>query len=199
MKKHNRNRIAIFGGSFNPCTKGHIKVAQMILNKNEVDKVWFMPCFNHNFGKLTANPLDRIEMLYRAIKGKKNMEVCLYEVLTESDGKLFNTMEHLIAVNPNTEFKVIIGMDCATQINHWYNWEKLIELVPFIIVAREGYDIDGDRLFCHVPHIVIQDKTKYEYSSTLARKSIEKKDRVAQNNLMYRGVINYIEQNGLYI
>ena len=195
-------RIGILGGSFNPCTKGHIKVADMVLKQGFVDQVWLMPNFVHNLGKLSADALHRVEMLHRSIKGKKNLVVCLHEVNKETDGKLYNTMSELIDTYPHIIFSCIIGMDCALEINNWYNWKNLIEEYPFIVVNRQGYDWESNKdnpmWFECEPHIIIKDKTKHEYSSTLARKAIKNKDNNLQERLMYRSVIDYIKINELY-
>ncbi len=36
-------KIALFGGAFNPITKGHVKCIREIM-KHGFDKVWLVPC-----------------------------------------------------------------------------------------------------------------------------------------------------------
>jgi len=204
--KQIRKRVGILGGSFNPVTKGHINIAEMVLKHNLVDQIWLLPCFKHNLGKVSISSIHRVEMLYSSIKRKKNIDICLYEIENEADGKLYETMFDLSAIYSDIDYSIIIGMDVAFEINKWYNWKKLIETYPFIVINRKGYDYEyandnDDNLawFEYKPHIVIKDKTKNDYSSTLARKAIVNNDNNLQEKLMSRSVINYIKRNKLYI
>lgn len=42
-------KVALFGGTFNPSTKGHIKIARTVLDQNLIDRVWFVPNDKHLF------------------------------------------------------------------------------------------------------------------------------------------------------
>ena len=195
-----KTKVGILGGSFNPVHKGHIRIAELVLKHKLVSKVWLLPCFGHYFNKLLTTPEHRLSMLYKSIKGKKNIEVCAYEIENESDGKMYHTILDLQADYPNIEFYIIIGMDNAINIVDWYNYSELInKVVPFIVIQRVGYYCFEDHYwFNKSPHILLKDKMTTEYSSTLAREAIKNKDNNVQEKLMDRSVIDYIKRNGLY-
>lgn len=192
MKK---KRIGIFGGSFNPCTKGHVKVAETVLSFDLVDQVWFMPCFSHNLGKIPADAYHRIEMIHRSIKNKDSMLVCLHEIQKKSDGKFYNTMKSLIESYKHVNFYAIIGMDCANEIEKWYKWKELLKIVPFIVVQRKGYITKPLKW----PSTVMFKNSEKDYSSTQARDAIINNDNDLQQKIMYKDVIKYIKQNRLYL
>lgn len=201
-KKHKTSpKVGIFGGSFNPPHKGHIKICDHIIKQKLVDQIWLMPCFNHNMGKLAADPLHRIEMLHRCIKGKKSLSVSMHEILHESDGKMFNTMTELVHTFPHIDFSIIVGMDCAIDVHkHWYKGTELTDMFRFIIVNRYDFNYpDSEHWFNHRDHLVTKINFNTEYSSTLARKSIINNDNELQEKLMIRPVINYIKVNNLYV
>jgi nicotinic acid mononucleotide adenylyltransferase len=95
-------------------------------------------------------------------------------------------------------------MDCAIEMERWYQWDKLIKLVPFIIVHRKNYNCDyvttGSRCFWfwNPPHVVWDFEFDKDYSSTKARLAIYNNDIEMQHELMHENVIEYIKENKLY-
>ena len=58
-----KDRVAVFGGAFNPPHLAHVFAVTYLLGREDVDKVWLMPTSAHVFGKDMAPLEDRIEML----------------------------------------------------------------------------------------------------------------------------------------
>ncbi len=56
---------AIFGGSFNPPHLGHAMVAAWLKWTGRADDVWFVPAFEHAFGKPLAPFENRLAALHR--------------------------------------------------------------------------------------------------------------------------------------
>ena len=40
-------KIGVYGGSFNPVHKGHIKIANYVIDNNLVDKLLIVPSYNY--------------------------------------------------------------------------------------------------------------------------------------------------------
>ena len=55
-------RVALFGGSFNPPHVAHQLAALYVLETAPVDELWFVPAFEHAFGKPLAPFDDRLAM-----------------------------------------------------------------------------------------------------------------------------------------
>ena len=58
-------KIGLFFGSFNPIHIGHLILAQAILDKSDVDKVWFVVSPQNPFKKKSTllHEFDRIDMV----------------------------------------------------------------------------------------------------------------------------------------
>ncbi|HEY6038658.1 MAG TPA: hypothetical protein VIV58_30455, partial [Kofleriaceae bacterium] len=56
------DRIALFGGSFNPPHVAHQLVALYVLETQPVDELWFVPTFVHPFHKQLVPYEDRLAM-----------------------------------------------------------------------------------------------------------------------------------------
>ena len=149
-------KIGILGGAFNPPTKGHTLLVREVLASGLVDEVWFMPTFNHIDGKKTIPFRDRIKMCRIAIDNMKlaqGVKVSSFEKIFPGEQSTWGIFSKLKETYAHHEFFMIIGMDRALNINEWYNWEELIETIPFIVVdrnhesfiTRESLDIDWFR------------------------------------------------------
>ena len=60
-----KQRIAVFGGSFDPIHNGHLLVAQKVLDLDKADEVLFVPALlpPHKMDGLVATPEQRLEMV----------------------------------------------------------------------------------------------------------------------------------------
>lgn len=56
-------KIAIFGGSFNPLTKGHTKLTDYLIKNGVVDMVLVMPCYKSLYNKGLETGEHRLEMI----------------------------------------------------------------------------------------------------------------------------------------
>ncbi len=68
-------KVGLFGGSFNPIHKSHMKIVDETLESKVVDEVWFVPCGKHAFGKDLLEPEHRVKMIGYAIQGMENVKI----------------------------------------------------------------------------------------------------------------------------
>ena len=132
--------IGIFGGSFNPITTGHVRVATAALNLVNSDtynailnEVWFMPCAGHTFNKDLLPWETRLEMLDMVVKNSGSFRVCDYEIKNHSTGSAYETLstfrEKFFGLP--LDFYYIIGSDNTLSMESWVNYQKLIEEFKF--------------------------------------------------------------------
>ena len=135
-------RVAIYGGGFNPVTKGHIEVAQFVLNTSRLfDEVWFMPVFGHMYNKELESTKHRLNMANLAINDGR-IKVFDYEIENHMSGETFKLVKKLKEdkqFKDKFDFSFIIGMDNANTFNKWVNYKHLEKLMPFVIIPRKGY------------------------------------------------------------
>jgi len=192
-----KNRIAIFGGSFDPPGVHHRAIAKALVK--EFDKVVVVPC-GPRPDKKSANNIDpthRASMCDMAFRGNLNIEVDLFdleqatftrthnlEIRYESRGEIY----HVVGSD-----LVIGGRDGKSQIQRqWKHGKKIWKDLNFAVVLRDGYDLNPDDL---PPHSVVI-SPKYPGSSSEIRERVFK-------NLLIDGLVTpeikaYIERYSLY-
>jgi nicotinate-nucleotide adenylyltransferase len=184
-------KISILGLSANPVTNGHIGVSELIVASGAVDEVWFLPCYHHMYGKDLIDSSHRLKMCELA-----GVKVCDWEVKNGKSGKTYETVVGLKKEFPEHEFSWIIGSDNADTIHKWYNYEELVNTIPFLVVQRAGSPLKGG-WYDYPPHKVIPTKWVNEISSTLVRAMVKSGDPKVVD-LVPASVLDYIRKHNFY-
>jgi nicotinate-nucleotide adenylyltransferase len=130
-------RIAVLGGSFNPPHIGHAAICSWLLGKNQVDRVWVIPCYEHPFGKKLAAFDDRYRMcLFTFGQFGKRVEVSDLERRLGGVSYTIRTIEYLMDHFPVARFSLVAGGDVNAEQKKWYEFEKLEKLIPIIKIPR---------------------------------------------------------------
>jgi len=165
-------RIGILGGAFDPVHLGHIQIAETVLRKKLVDKVWLLPCYQHMFGKNLTAAEHRFEMCKLAVQDIPNVEASDLELANKFDGKAYDFITKFLYPNfpkPQHQFHFIIGMDNALKIDKWYESEKVREAIGFIVLPRvNGISQVSNNWFDSWPHLLCT-ATIMDISSTKIR------------------------------
>ena len=170
-----RKSVVIFGGSFDPITKGHIEVAETVLKtlSNEIDEVCFMPCCGHLEKSHTRKQVpvaNRIEMISKAIEHNPKLKVSTLEADLRTQGRtkcLISAMEALPDYSDKRVYH-LIGMDVAKSLPSW--GDDLESRATFIVVNRGGQKLEGDEWFLKKPHLFLE--MDVEASSTKLKQDI---------------------------
>lgn len=196
---------AILGGSFDPITNGHIKLAQFVLNSSKTfDTIWITPCFSHMFHKKMANSNHRIEMCKLAAKVDGRIKVFDYEIANKLKGETYHFLKRLLAedfAKDKYDFSYIIGLDNANAFDKWVNYEDLERMMRFVIVNRQGVERDNKvNWYLKPPHIYLapDDSEIPLTSSTVVRESIRSGELRTALKMVDPEVYQYIIKNGLY-
>jgi len=134
-------KIGILGGTFNPIHRGHLKVAQVVLERFGLNRILFIPC---NIPHLkTARGLvparHRLEMVKRAIETKPYFTVSDIEIKRGGPSYSIDTVRYLKKIYPKeVEFYFILGSDTRKELPLWREIKTLKRLCRFIVVARPG-------------------------------------------------------------
>lgn len=186
-------RIALFGGSFNPPHVGHLLGALYVRAVADVDAVWLMPAFRHPFGKVLASFDDRVELCESLAALVDGVEVTRIEEDVESDGRTIHTVEHLKRCFPQHSFRLVIGTDILHEAHRWYEFDRLVQLAPLLVLGRSGHHAPADRF---TNATFVDAVPMPEVSSTEVRRRLASGEDVS--GLVPRPVIEIIEQRGLY-
>ena len=141
-------KLGLFGGTFNPIHCGHIKAAEQIIKKIELDKVCFIPSNipPHKEENELADANQRFKMVELAISGKDKFGISDYEILKNEKCYTVDTLEHFKEKFPTHELYFIVGHDIFNPIETWKSYRDLFELSNFIVISRPGLSNDNDEL-----------------------------------------------------
>lgn len=132
-------RIGLFGGTFNPIHRGHVQVANDVMNQFKLDHIYFIPCalppHKTHGGLASAN--DRVEMARLALADQSAITVSNIE--TDRGGSSY-TIDTLKAFksshSPAVELYFLVGVDAFFEIHTWKSYRQLFDLSAFIVMTR---------------------------------------------------------------
>ena len=133
-------KVGIYGGSFNPIHNGHIKLAEIFLQKACLDEVWFMVSPQNPF-KINDKLLDdtlRLQLVRKALNGKKGMVACDYEFRLPKPSYTWDTLQRLSADFPTYEFVLLIGGDNWQAFDKWYHAEDILANYRVAVYPRKS-------------------------------------------------------------
>jgi nicotinate-nucleotide adenylyltransferase len=169
-------RIGIFGGSFDPIHKSHKAIVDTCIKQKLVDEVWILPSCNHKEKKNIATFKQRIKMcklMFNKPLFNRKVKIKNYEKYNVT-GSTYCLIQFLKWKYPDYDFKMIIGRDCADNIETWYKYRELIQTIPFIIFERNNYySYNSKNWYLSSPHLLIKIKG-CSLSSTFIRDVLTK-------------------------
>ena len=192
-------KIALYGGSFNPITLGHLEVALYVLNSGLVDQVWLIPSYRSCTGKQLVNEEHRLEMCRLATEKYDNIIVSDFEIKNKIVGTTAVFLKEFYKFYNKDKYYFVIGMDNAAGMKYWEDYETILKIVPFIVVPRMGYSSKEKCWYHEYPHLFIEDSypVPRKISSTIIREKIENKK--IDDEGIDKKVIDYIKSNNLYL
>ena len=137
--------IAIFGGSFDPVHIGHEKIINELSKISYIHKLIVVPTYLNPFKKrYHLHPTDRFEILEHMYDVNPNILISDFEINREEATPSIITVEHYKEYYKPKKIYLIIGSDNLKNIHLWNEFDKLNELVEFIVVNRDGYEVKND-------------------------------------------------------
>lgn len=221
-----QERIALFGGSFDPIHKAHIAVARAAMRRFRLDRVIFIPSGipPHKPKRRLASFADRFAMAALACSGNPKFTVSSIESGPNQMGdRVYYSVDTVREFRKNlngedAQLFFILGADQFLTLPSWKDYESLLEMCNFIVANRPGFDLD--RLYSVIPARMLdvrgaQRKYSPPGSIPLKRTSVCPLTTVASEvsatdirariragrsiaGLVPRRVQEYIEKQGLY-
>ncbi len=178
-------KVCLFGSSFNPPHIAHVEIIKR-LKELSFDHLILVPTGKPNHKKIDISDQDRIEMTM-AIAKELDVEVSLHEIENEFE----YTVESLNFLNFKQEDEVYftIGGDSVNSLKEWDYYEKLKNMVTFIVINRPGIELDVNTLN-DINYVLLDLKTT-DISSSQLRKQVDR-------SLIPKEVLEIIDKKGLY-
>lgn len=197
-----KKKILVYGGSFDPITKAHMRIARKVMKANYgFEKLWFMPAYKSMWGKDLNSGKDRINMIKSALcdipyNERVNFSVCDFEIANKITGPTYGVLKQMLKAYGDCEFYFLIGMDNANKMDEWEDGDKIRELVKFVVVPRAGEraGVLGNAWYGTGGNIYIGMDTS-TISSTQSRDELKKR---GWTDTVSTSVLGYIIGHGLY-
>ncbi len=143
--------LALFGGTFDPIHRGHLKVARAAADHFALKEVWFVPADipPHKQKEPITAYEHRYAMTALALAGEKQFIPSLLEApdlnLAAKDHRPSYSIETVRRVKKtlgkSDHLYFLIGMDAFKDIAKWYQSEALLKECDFIVAARPGFSL----------------------------------------------------------
>lgn len=131
-------KLAIFGGSFDPVHCGHLAIAQVALTQLNLDQVLWVPTRQppHKIGRSLLDFDLRKQMIQLAIAYQPAFELSLVEANRTPPSYAIQTLTELQAIYGNAQWFWIVGADTFATLPRWYESEQLAALVEWLVAPR---------------------------------------------------------------
>ena len=134
-------RIGVFGGSFNPVHKGHLRVAKSAIQGLMLDKLIIMPAAQNPLRKgekynVSFDGPTRLMLARVAFNGWPKVEVDAREINRGGVSYAIDTVRSLKDEYPSADFFFIIGEDSLNDLEKWKDIDELRRLVTFSTFPR---------------------------------------------------------------
>jgi nicotinate-nucleotide adenylyltransferase len=195
-----RQKIGLYGGTFDPIHLGHLRLAMDILEMRGLDQVWFVLAATSPFksGVISSAAHHRLEMVKRAIRPIPEFQVVDIELHRPGLSYTIDTVEALMAQQPN-DYSLILGDDSMADFPRWHRVEELVNLIPILVGRRGGHQPFPEQASPKVLVALHQGFTEthvMEVSGTEIRARL--KENLYTGHLISAPVLEYIIDKGLY-
>ena len=203
-----KQRIGIFGGTFDPIHAGHLSVAQQVARELDLDHVVMVPAGRppHKSPRGLAPAGDRLEMTRLAVRGLARLRVSDVEVRRTGTCYTIDTVRELKRTcGAGTRLLLILGEDSVGELPTWKDAGKLVEETGFAIVHRPRCPpADFEKLAAELgptaaeklKESVVKIREPADVSSTEIRRRVRRGESIS--GLVRAEVEDYIKERGLY-
>lgn len=212
-------KIAYFGGTFDPVHNGHLAIARSLVEIFELDRFFFLPAFQapHKPDRPPTSGYHRYAMLSIATQKDPRIAVSTLELEKREKRYTIDTLPELHSLHPDARVFFVMGADSWADIRTWKEWEKVLLSSDHIVVTRPGYELDLDHVTDAVrkrildtrsnqnppfdaqpgKHVYLTDAVLFDTSATELREDLsdgklDRKDEIPAE------VAKYIEKYELY-
>ena len=188
-----KQRVAIFGGSFDPIHYGHLALAGEVIARGLAAEVWLMvtPQNPHKQDKVLSDERLRFQMAQLAVEGMEGVKACDFEFSLPRPSYTLNTLTALDEAYPECRFSLLIGADNWEKFDKWYMHDEILAKYRIIVYPR------GNEAAPQLPEgVTWLSAPLLNVSSTQVRTAVAAGEDISA--LVAPGVAEYIKENNLY-
>jgi nicotinate-nucleotide adenylyltransferase len=164
-------KIGILGGTFNPVHIAHLRIAEEVRERFELERVLFVPAATPPHKPLAGDlPFAlRQQMVKLAIAGNPFFTVSDIEGKREGKSYSIDTIHALRAKYPDDELFFVIGSDSFLDIGTWRSYGGIFALCNIVVVERPAAVVLS--ICSSLPLDVLHDFSYFEAEKRLAHHS----------------------------
>ncbi|HEX8491353.1 MAG TPA: nicotinate-nucleotide adenylyltransferase [Pyrinomonadaceae bacterium] len=144
-----QQRIALYGGTFDPVHVGHIAIARELTKVLALDEVLFIPAFvaPHKRERQVTPALQRYAMLALATQGDARLRISTIELDEPAKPYTVETLARMQSqLGTEVQLFFVMGADSWMEIRTWREWERVLELTNHVVVTRPGYELSTEHV-----------------------------------------------------
>lgn len=199
--------VGIHGGSFNPPHRGHLKLAQTVLDLGLTDQVCLVPAAAPPHKAAPAQDAEtRLEMT--RLLADEDARLCVDPIELEREGPSFtiDTLRQLQSLHPENAYRLIIGSDLAKTFATWRSYRDILRIAPPLVAERpdDPFRGQGDYAGMNEEEAAVLragrfDMPPVDVSSTVVRRLVEEgADDMVLLQFLTPGVLAFVRRHGLY-
>ena len=136
-----RERLGLFGGTFDPPHVGHLVTAVNVRHELGLDRV-LLVVNDQPWQKLGTRDItpaeDRFAMVEAAVGSVEGLEASRVEIDRGGLSFTADTLRDLQTEDPERELFVVLGSDAAGGLPSWERAEEVRTLATIVVVERPG-------------------------------------------------------------
>lgn len=199
--QHLRERIGVFGGTFDPVHIGHLVVAVNVRHSLDLDRVLLVVA-GEPWQKVGTRPIapaeDRYALVQAGLEGleQASLEPSRIELDRPGPSYTADTLAELSRRHPGDELFLIMGPEVAADLSTWERPEEVCDLATLVLVTRPGFGVAQFEPLPPPWRTEVVEVPAVEVSSTDLRARVAAKRPVEV--LVPPGVVREIRRRGLY-
>ncbi|HEX6395428.1 MAG TPA: nicotinate-nucleotide adenylyltransferase [Acidimicrobiales bacterium] len=136
-----RERIGIFGGTFDPIHVGHLVAAINAKHAVDLDRVVLMVAnvpWQKAGTRVVSSAADRLAIVEAAVGDVPGLEAGSMEIERGGTSYTADTLAAMRDASPRDELFLIVGWDVAGELRSWERQEEIKALSTLVVVNRPG-------------------------------------------------------------
>lgn len=136
-------RLGIYGGTFDPPHRGHVKAAKTALEELSLDRLIFIPTFMPPHKELDEGALsagERLELTRLAAKAVHGAEVSDIEISRGGRSYTVDTLAEIKKENPEAGLFLLMGTDMYLSVDAWFKAESIFKMATLAVMPRRKGD-----------------------------------------------------------
>jgi nicotinate-nucleotide adenylyltransferase len=168
-------RIGLYGGTFDPPHRAHLKLAEWVYQCLDLEYIYFIPAAIHAFKskKHISSAELRFELVQAAIQPYPYFRISRIELDRPGTSYTIDTLHDFVSFEnlKQSELFYIIGSDNLTDFRRWKNPDQILNLATLVVLRRAG---GTDKKRPEHKNIVYLDSPVIDISATEIRKKVKK-------------------------